>query len=291
MQAVSQLTKIEFSKVKIVFDVSMVLISLTTCLFFTHSPGSVGIGTIIAAVLVGTILGQLNRGFGGWRDRLLETQNADEMTETPQESNENHYVITISREYGSGGREIGKLLAAELQIPFYDLDIIRSVAQKSGYSEDYVTRNEQKIANPALRNLYYWYTAAASEEDLPKIEQLYDAQKKVIREIAAKESCVIVGRLANFILKDCHYAFHVFISADMDAKIERVTIRDHIDKDVAKKQITKVEKERANHCYYFTHHHWGSARYYDLMIKSNILGIPNAAKLIGDLAKTSLPKK
>jgi uncharacterized membrane protein YczE/cytidylate kinase len=292
MQAVSQLTKIEFSKVKIAFDVSMVTISLITCLLLTHSLGSVGAGTILAAVLVGTVLGQLNKAFGGWRDRLLgiHREAEDAPTEENFHEEEAHYVITISREYGSGGREIGKLLAKELDIPFYDLDIIRTVAEKSGYSEAYVTKHEQKITNPALMNLYSWYTASASEEDLPKIEQLYQAQKKVIWDIAAKESCVIVGRLANFILKDSRCAFHVFISADIESKIKRVTGRDNINEEAARKQILKVEKERANHCYYFTHKQWGNAKYYDLMIKSNILGIPQSAELIGSMAKKYLPK-
>lgn len=291
MQAVSQLTKIEFSKVKIAFDVSMVTISLITCLTLTHSLGSVGVGTILAAVLVGTVLGQLNKAFGGWRDTLLSSPMAENTVAPLPETEEPHYVITISREYGSGGREIGKLLAQQLQIPFYDLDIIRTVAEKSGYSEDYVTKNEQKIKSPALMNLYFWYTAAATEEDLPKIEQLYHAQEKAIQEIAARGSCVIVGRLANFILKDSRYAFHVFISADLPAKIERVVNRDHIREDVAKKQIAKVEKERANHCYYFTHQQWGNAKFYDLMVKSNILGIAKTAELIGSMAKSSLPKQ
>jgi uncharacterized membrane protein YczE len=285
MQAVSKITKIEFSVVKIGFDVSMVVISLITCLCILHGFGSVGIGTVVAALLVGIILGRLNKAFGSYRDKILGIENDELSEKAADESGEGNRVITISREYGSGGREIGKQLAEKLGIAYYDLAVIRSVAEKSGYSEDYVKGNEQKVGSPALLNWYSWYTAATTEEDLPKVEKLYHVQKQVIRELAKKESCVIVGRLANHLLKEDKNAFHVFISADLDAKIERVTKRDQISREAAKKQIAKVEKERANHCYYFTHEQWGNAKNYDLTIKSNRFGIEKTVEIIADLVK------
>jgi len=98
--------------------------------------------------------------------------------------------------------------------------------------------------------------------------------------LASGGSCVIVGRLANHILKDFENTFHVFIGADMEAKCSRVMKRDGISKEAAEKQILKVEKERANHCAYFTHEQWGNAKHYDLMVKSNLLGISGTVEMI-----------
>lgn len=123
MQAVSSVTKIEFSKVKIGFDCTMVLISVITCLVCLHNLGSVGVGTIIAAFLVGTLVGVINRAFGKKRDELLgKNDEADVSGVTEQKD---CYVITISREFGSGGREIGKILAKQLGFRYYDSELIR----------------------------------------------------------------------------------------------------------------------------------------------------------------------
>lgn len=122
MKAISDISGIEFPKVKIGFDVSMVVISLISCLVFIKSFGSVGIGTIIAALLVGMVLGFISKRFGAVRDKLLYPEQF--LEEEPKVSVPTNYVITISREYGSGGREIGRILAEQLGIKYYDLDVI-----------------------------------------------------------------------------------------------------------------------------------------------------------------------
>ena len=279
MDTIAKTTKIEFPKVKIGFDCTMVVISLVSCLVGIGGLGSVGIGTAFGAIFVGVILGKLNRSpLGAWRNKVLQGERTETAEELPAAAN--GFVVTISREYGSGGREIGRQLAEKLGVAYYDLNLIQKVAAESGYSEAYVQEAEQKVSNKMLLNLYSWYTAATSEQDLPKVEQLYHAEGRVIRELASKGSCVIVGRLANHILKEYENAFHVFIGADMDAKMKRVMERDGIDAEMAEKQIHKVEKERANHCAYFTHEQWGNAKHYDLMLKSNLLGISGTVELV-----------
>ena len=135
MQAVSSVTHIEFSKVKIGFDCTMVIVSTITCLAILHNLGSVGIGTIIAAILVGTLVGIINRAFGKQRDALLgKNDTADQGTSTSACNS----VITISREFGSGGRQIGKLLADQLGFHYYDSELIRLVAEKSGYTPEFL---------------------------------------------------------------------------------------------------------------------------------------------------------
>ena len=222
MQAVSSVTHVEFSKVKIGFDCTMVLISAVTCLSLLHTLGSVGAGTIIAAVLVGTLVGILNRAFGKQRDKLL---GKEDETAVSEETSSN-YVITISREFGSGGREIGKLLA-----------------ERFGFAKE----------------------------------------SALIHELSQKGSCIIVGRLANYILKDMPTAYHVFISADLDAEATRVSARDNISPQSAAAKVKKVNHERAIHCRHFIKTDWGNVKNYDLCIKSDDFGVAETAQIIGDL--------
>lgn len=280
MQAVSSVTNIEFSKVKIGFDCTMVLISAVTCLSLLHTLGSVGAGTIIAAVLVGTLVGIFNKAFGSQRDKLLgRTEEADSVTE----ENGSNYVITISREFGSGGREIGKLLAEELGFHYYDSELIRLAAEKSGYTPEFVEQNEQTLKNPVLHDFFAWYAGPLEQEELPKADQLFKMEASLIRELAQKDSCIIVGRLANYILKDMPSAYHVFISADREAEAARVSDRDHISLKAAAAKVETVNHERAVHCKHFTRTDWGNVKNYDLCIKSDDFGVADTARIIGKL--------
>lgn len=289
MQAVADVTHIEFSKVKIAFDCTMVAVSAAVCLIKIHSFGSVGVGTVIAAVLVGIVLGGITKLFGSWRDRLFgigaepsaETKELEPTTSAAEPAGaEPVSVITISREYGSGGREIARLLADQLGFQYYDAELVQMIASKSGLSQDYVRKNEQSVKNPVLSDFFHWYTYPVTADQLPNVEKLYAAEEKVIREIAAKGSCVIVGRLANFILKDRKDAFHVFISADEDSEVSTVTKRDGLTKDEALAQVHKVNRERAHHCKYFTKTEWGKARNYDLCVRSEERPYERTAELI-----------
>lgn len=278
MQAVSSVTGVEFSKVKIGFDCTMVLVSAIVCLSFLHNLGSVGAGTIIAAVLVGTLVGIINRAFGKKRDALLGKDEEIAEAETAEVSS--NYVITISRQFGSGGREIGKLLAEKLGISYYDSDLIRLVAQKSGYTPEYVEKNEQSLKNPVLHDFFAWYSGPLEQSELPKVDQLFRKEAEVIRELAGKESCIIVGRLANVILKDVPSAYHVFIGADKQAEAARVSERDNISLEAAAAKVKKVNQERANHCKYFSKTEWGNAKNYDLCIRSDDFGVEGTSEII-----------
>ncbi|MCI5857350.1 MAG: cytidylate kinase family protein [Agathobacter sp.] len=285
MQAVSTVTHIEFAKVKIGFDCTMVLVSAVTCLTVLHSLGSVGIGTIIAAVLVGTLVGIINRAFGRQRDRLLG--KTDEPVATAEEAASN-YVITISREFGSGGREIGKLLAKQLGYHYYDSELIRLAAEKSGYTPEYVEQNEQALKNPVLHDFFAWYAGPLEQTDLPKVDQLFQKESALIRELSRNGSCIIVGRLANYVLRDLPTAYHIFISADAASEATRVCARDHISPEAAAAKVKKVNHERAVHCKHFTKTDWGNVKNYDLCIKSDDFGVNETAQIIADLFKKKM---
>ena len=281
MQAVSSVTQIEFSKVKIGFDCTMVLVSAVTCLTLLHSLGSVGAGTVIAAILVGTLVGIINRAFGRQRDALLgKNEDASSASAAGSASN---YVVTISREFGSGGREIGKLLADQLGFHYYDSELIRLSAEKSGYTPEYVEQNEQAIKNPVLHDFFAWYAGPLEQADLPKVDQLFQKETEVIRALAQKESCVIVGRLANYILKDVSSCYHVFITADPASETARVAARDHISAEAAAAKVKSVNHARAVHCKHFTKTDWGNGKNYDLCIKSDDFGVAETAQIIKEL--------
>lgn len=282
MQAVSSVTHIEFSKVKIGFDCTMVLVSAITCLTVLHNLGSVGAGTIIAAILVGTLVGIINRAFGKQRDKLLG-KNVETAASSAESTSTSNYVITISREFGSGGREIGKILAEQFGFHYYDSELIRLAAEKSGYTPEYVEQNEQALKNPVLHDFFAWYAGPLEQKDLPKVDQLFQKESALIHELSQKNPCIIVGRLANYILKDLPTAYHVFISADATAETARVSARDNISPEAATAKIKKANHERAVHCKHFTKTDWGNVKNYDLCIKSDDFGVAETAQIIGDL--------
>ena len=279
MQAVSDVSGVAFPKVKIGFDVSMVVVSLITCLVCIGSMGSVGVGTIIAAFMVGAVLGFVGKRFGAVRDRWLMGQEMVQ-AQTASVGNGENFVVTIAREYGSGGREIGRKIAEQLGVKYYDWEVLQLAATDIGTDSSTIEGNDQSVASPTLQSLYYWCVQSTSEADLPIVERVFEAQKRSIISIANRESCVIVGRLANFILADRPNRFSVFIGAYTDTKVKRVAEREGISSAEAQIKIERVERERANHCLYFTGKQWKDIDAYDLYIKSDMLGLDATASLI-----------
>lgn len=186
---------------------------------------------------------------------------------------DNNFVITISREYGSGGRYIGKLVAEKLGIKFYDKSFITKVAKKTGLSEEYIEKNEQK--REKLSNLNTGYYAGINNAD-----ELYLKEAEIIKDIASKESCVIIGRCADFILKDNANITKIFIYSNMEDKIKRATQIYELSKEKAKKEINRINKLRANHYKYYTEKAWDDHENYDICINSDSLGVEKAAELI-----------
>lgn len=174
-------------------------------------------------------------------------------------------VITISREYGSGGRYVGKLLAEKLGIPCYDKEIIVDTAKESGLDIEYIKENEQ-IKNDF--NIYY------NNDD-----NIYLCESKVIKNLAMKP-CIIIGRCADYILKDRNDVYNVFLYSSMDKKIDRVTKYYGIDAEKAKNEINKVNKRRAKHYEYYTNQKWNDVSNYDLAVNVDTLGVENTALMI-----------
>ena len=185
-------------------------------------------------------------------------------------------VITISREYGSGGRYIGKLVAEKLGIQLYDKQFVEKLAEDTGLSEKYIEDNEQKRTFLEILNNGY-YSGLNNSDDL------FIKESELIKEVADKESCVIVGRCADFILKDKENVLKIFIDSSLQDKINRATEYYNLDKNKAQKEIKRINKLRENHYKYYTERDWKNPSNYDICINSDSLGIENAANLICEL--------
>ena len=191
---------------------------------------------------------------------------------------ENQVIITLSREYGSGGRYIGKLVAEKLGIKLYDKEFVAKLAEETGLSSEYIENNEQKRgALEALNNGYY--------SGLSNSDELFIKESELIKEVANENSCVIVGRCADFILKENKNVFKVFVYSNMEDKVKRATDIYGLDKNKAEKEINRINKLRANHYKYYTEKDWNNPENYDICINSDSLGVEKAADLICEMIK------
>lgn len=192
-------------------------------------------------------------------------------------------VITIGREFGSGGHEIAKILSNNMGIKLYDKEILDLAAQKSGLDPDIVEHYDEKPTNSFLYSLslggHSYESVLSGIPNLPLIDKVFSVQAEVIRNAAETESCIIVGRCAESILKDTPNLLSVFIHADAEQRAMRVAEFENISVDKAFDIIRKADKRRANYHNYFSDSEWGDAKSYDLCIDSKI-GTENVAKLI-----------
>ena len=195
-------------------------------------------------------------------------------------------IITIGRQFGSGGRAIGESLAKKLGIAFYDKELISLAAKESGIDPDIFDSVDEKAANSLLYSLsmglYNFGSGFSAMGDLPVNDRLYLLQHKIIKEIADKESCVIVGRCADYILRDNPACVNIFIYADMEF-CKRESVKKHgIDEARAEHIINKTDKSRANYYSFYSGQKWGMAENYDLCINSSKLSEENIVDLIID---------
>lgn len=277
----------EYGIIRVCSDVTMSVVAAAICWIFLHSFAGVREGTIISALITGNIVKVMAAKLVRLTHFLVPDSRVSAKPDQTQDVAlpENNFVITISREYGSGGREIGRRLAKELGVAYYDAEIITKICEESGFTKEFVEENDQKLAHDKLFRFFSWYTPALEAEYVPKVEKLFHIEERVIRELAAKGSCVIVGRLADYILRDHKKLMNVFISGDVPVKVERVVKREHIGKAEAAEKIFRVDKERANHCHYFTGREWGKSRNYDLSLSSSRYGIPRVVEIIKEAAQ------
>ena len=186
-------------------------------------------------------------------------------------------IITISREFGSGGRFIGEEVAKKLGIAYYDKNIINEIAEKSGLSPEYVRENAELSPKKGL----FAYALAGRDKTGRSVEDMvYEAQRKVILDLAEKEPCVIIGRNADYILKDRDDVLNVFIHGDMPEKIHRIIHLHNVEEQEAVRMMADTDKRRMTNYNFYTEQKWGKASNYTLSLNSSQLGYDRCEAII-----------
>ena len=185
------------------------------------------------------------------------------------------YTITISRQFGSGGKEIGKALADKLGIDFYDKELISLAAKESGYDPKIFENVDERATNSLLYSLsmglYPVGNGFSSMGDLPVNDQLYMLQHKIIKKLANEKPCIFVGRCADYVLKDNPKCINIFLYADLDYRVKRTIERNGVDPDRAEQAVNKADKTRANYYSFYSGKKWGRPENYHLCINTGIL--------------------
>ena len=197
-------------------------------------------------------------------------------------------VITISRQFGSGGHEVGEKLAKRLELPFYDKELIALAAKKSGFSEEVFSDVDEKATSSLLYSMvmgsYAFGTRVPGINEMPINDKLF-IQSDIIKKAAAEGPCVIVGRCADYILREHPNCLHVFVHADKAARIKRIVGLGYCDEKKAPDFVTKKDKQRANYYNFYSNNRWDDLQNYDLTIDTSRFSVDLAVDMIIDAAK------
>ena len=200
----------------------------------------------------------------------------------------NNTIITIARQYGSGGHDIGKKLAEELKIPFYDKELLERAAKDSGFCQEIFENYDEKPTNSFLYSLvmdtYSMGYSTAAFAEMPLNHKIFLAQFNAIKDIAKEGPCVIVGRCADYALADFPNVVNVYLYADLQSRIARIARRHDVTDAKAKDLIQKTDKSRASYYNYYTNKKWGEATGYDLCLNTGTLGIDGTIHMIREFA-------
>ena len=266
-----------FGKTKVAIDSTFVVMAIVFGIVFLGNVQGVREGTVMAALFVGTFTAFYQKRIL-FIDKYLKPVKTFDYTPQPYMTADT-FVITISRQYGSGGHAVGEAIAKKLGVAFYDSKLIDLTAIASGYTPEYVEKHEQRLPNGLLDKLYNNNYAYANEA-IPPNDKLFMAQTGVIRNIAANESCVIVGRAANYILKGHKKCFNVFVHADSDYRKKRVIQNYMVNPNDAEKVMARKDKERDNYNVHYTGKHWDDLNTYDMTVDTSLFGIEGTAGMI-----------
>ena len=265
--------KTNFGTTKICFDVSMSVIAAVLSFVFAGSLAGVREGTVIAALLVGFIARLIGKKLAFLKDMIFpETASAENESEANEQTTGTYgkNVIAIGRQFGSGGHDIGKALAEKLGYDFYDAEIIQMTAGTTGYTPEFIKKNEEIMTNSLLYDLVnQMYLNTDRQDEAPK-DKIFEAECQVVRNLAKKGNCVIVGRCADYVLRNSGNCLKVFFSAPLTSRIRRVAQRQNISEGEAKATVQKNEKLRADNYRYYTHRMWGAAGNFDLSLNTDL---------------------
>ncbi len=296
VRAIVQTWNTNFGTTKIIFDSSMTVIAGVLSIVFFGKLNGVREGTIIAALLVGFIARLFGKNLEFVKPYIFpedyktnkNSDRSDKNGDGTGEEARHKNVIVIGRQYGSGGHDIGKILADRLGFEFYDQEIIKMAAGTTGLTSEFIEKREETMTNSLLYNLVnQMYQYRDEKEEAPK-DKIFDAESKVIRELADKGNCVIIGRCSDYVLRNDSRVLKVFFHAPIESRTKRVMERLGIEYDNAQHRIRKEDKYRADNYRYYTGRIWGASADFDLTINTD-LGIPFIEKCVEDALLVCTP--
>lgn len=265
VRAVSATFKKDFGATKVTFDVSVTAIAVVLSLVLAHRLVGVREGTVIAALLVGFLARLFGRLLAPVKEKLFGASAPAAETAVP----EHVQVITIARQYGSGGHDIGEHLAQKLGYAFYDKEMIEATAGCTGYTPEFVRQQEESMTNSLLFDLLNHVYAYSSDNEAPK-DAIFEAQANLIREYAAKGNCVIVGRCADYVLKDHPNCLRVFLHAPLPFRIRRIMRTEHLSEQEARAKIEQTDRRRSVNYRYYTRQIWGQVDNYQISVDTSM---------------------
>ena len=284
VRAIVQTWNTNFGTTKILFDSSMTVVAGALSFLFFGKLNGVREGTIIAALLVGFIARLFGKHLEFLKPYIFpeDYRTEDNSTEeTTGEESRHKNVIVIGRQYGAGGHEIGKMLADKLGYDFYDQEIIKMAAGTTGMTSEFIEKSEETMTNSLLYDLVnQMYQYRDEKEEAPK-DKIFDAESKVIKDLADKGNCIIIGRCSDYVLRDDPHALKIFFHAPMESRSKRVMNRLGLEYNDAQRKIRKEDKYRADNYRYYTGRIWGAAANFDLTINTD-LGADYIEKCIAD---------
>lgn len=269
----------EFGYVKLGFDITLLTIACILSLVFLSDIQGVREGTVVSALLVGPIVHFVSPAYRIF-DRWINAPIKQADTPSAQHTNT---IITIAREYGSGGHLLGERLAKELGIKLYDREFIRMAAQRSGIDEQYITKNEQSIPSFWLKCILSKNSEQPVEASLSADDILFVAESRIVQELAAQEPCIIIGRCADFVLKDHPKVVKVFCYSDLKSAVNRCVNDYGIPQEQAEAEIRRINRNRIHHYEYYTGQKWGEPHHYHLMLNTGNISLETACKLVKEV--------
>ena len=269
----------EFGYIKLGFDVTLVAIACLLSLIFMSGIYGVREGTVIAALIVGPIVHFVSPYYK-FLDKWITPATDEKFTDIKKNKN---IIITIAREYGSGGHLLGELLSKELGIKLYDKEFIGMAAKRSGMDENFIAKNEKP--HPSFRHncIMSKNSEQPLEGSLSSDDVLFVAESKIIQELAEKEPCIIIGRCADFILQDYPKVLKVFCYSDIENAVSRCVSEYGIKRENAESEIRRINRNRIHHYEYYTGRKWGEPHHYNLMLNTGTISLETACKLIKDI--------
>ncbi len=289
VRAISRRLRREFGYVKLGFDVTLVILACVLSLIFMSGIYGVREGTVTAALIVGPIVHFISpfyRILDRWIGEGGSGTSGEAAAQTADTSR--HVVITIAREYGSGGHLLGEKLSSMLHIPLYDNQFIRLAAQRSGMDEEYILHNEQSIPSFWLKCIFAQTNGARMDRSLSPEDVLFVAESRIVQELASREACVIVGRCADFVLRDDPRAVRIFCCTDPESARKRCIAEYGIAPEAAEAEVRRVNRNRKTHYEYYTGERWGDPHRFDLTVNTGRVSVEDAARTVADLYRDRL---